>query len=417
MAVLTAALVGVALTRDDAPDAATVAGLTVPDEPVRAAVGDVDDPPAAGGGDDAEPAAAAAETTTTTTSTTTTTVALAPDDGKRSDERVLVDAFTVTDDDLQPKSIVASGDGLFFAQNMMYRHNVAVFDRSGTEVALIPDDVDLAAFGVDGGAVVQGSPVEAAFTPDGRFVYVSNYKMFGPGWNPVADDSCDRGSWDDSFVYKIDVATFDIVAVVPTGAVPKFLAVSPDGSRLVVSNWCGFDVSVIDTATDTELGRVDVGRHPRGIAIRSDSRYAYVTVMGEARIDVIDLQSLNVVNAIRDAAGTTPRHLVLSGDDRFLYVSNHKMNSVRKIDLGTGEVAGVASTGTETRTMAIADDGASLYVVNYQDGTVSKVRTSDMAVIQTVYSGVHPVGITYDADTRQVWVANYAGSLRVFRDE
>jgi YVTN family beta-propeller protein len=353
---------------------------------------------------------------TTTVSTTTVSVPAAPVDGKTSDQRRLVDAFTVRDDDLQPKSIVASGDGLFFAQNMMYRHNVAVFDRSGTEVGVIPDEVDLSAFGFEGG-VVQGSPVEAAFTPDGRHVYVSNYKMFGPGWNPVADDGCDRGDWDDSFVYKIDVATLSIVAVVPTGAVPKFLAVSPDGTRLVVSNWCGFDVSVVDTATDTELGRVDVGRHPRGIAIRSDSRYAYVTVMGEARIDVIDLRSLNVVNSIDDAAGSTPRHLVLSDDDRYLYVSNHRMNSVRKIDLDTGQVVGVASTGTETRTMAIADDGASLYVVNYQDGTVSKVRTSDMTVLQTVASGVHPVGITYDAVTRQVWVANYAGTLRVFRDE
>ncbi len=349
-------------------------------------------------------------------STSTTVVPLAPDDGKTSSQRVLVDAFTVADPDLQPKSIVASGDGLFFAQNMMYRHNVAIYDRSGNQVATIPDEVDLAAFGVDGGVTAQGSPVEAAFTPDGRYVYVSNYKMFGDGYRPVADDSCDRGSWDDSFAYKIDVRTFEIVAVVPTGAVPKYLAVSPDGSRLVVSNWCGFDVSIIDTASDTELGRVDLGRHPRGVAIRSDSRFAYVTVMGEARIDVVDLQSLNVVNTVPDV-GTTPRHVLLSSDDRFLYVSNHKMNSVRKIDLQAGTVVGTATTGTETRTMALSDDGESLYVVNYQDGTVSKVRTSDMEILQTVYSGVHPVGITYDADTRQVWVANYAGTLRVFRDE
>ena len=240
--------------------------------------------------------------------------------------------------------------------------------------------------------------------------------MFGDGYNPVADDSCNRGSWDDSFVYKIDVATFEIAAVIPTGAVPKFLAVSPDGSRLVVTNWCGFDASIIDTATDTELGRVDLGRHPRGVAIRSDSRYAYVTVMGEARIDVVDLRSLGVVNTVADA-GNTPRHLVLSDDDRYLYVSNHKMNSVRKIDLSLGQVVGIANTGVETRTMVLSDDGESLYVVNYQDGTVSKVRTSDMEILQTVYSGVHPVGITYDADTRQVWVANYAGSLRVFQDQ
>jgi len=424
---LTAVLVAFAVTRDAPAEPTVIQGADPSQVTSQVADGAAQD----GDGqtqealtqeDLTQPAATAAEsapivtTTTIAPTTTTTTLALVPDDGKTSAERLLVDAFTVQDADLQPKSIVSSGDGLFFAQNMMYRHNVAIYDREGNQLATIPDEVDLAEFGIDGGVVAQGSPVEAAFTPDARFVYVSNYKMFGAGYNPVADDNCDRGSWDDSFVYKIDTTAFEIVAVIPTGAVPKHLAVTPDGSRLVVSNWCGFDVSIIDTATDTELGRVDVGRHPRGIAIRSDSRYAYVTVMGEARIDVIDLQSRNVVNTVPDP-GTTPRHVVLSSDDRYLYVSNHKMNSVRKIDLVAGAVVAVANTGVETRTMALSDDGESLYVVNYQDGTISKVRTSDMEILQTVYSGFHPVGVTYDPDTRQVWVANYAGSLRVFRDE
>ncbi len=343
------------------------------------------------------------------------TVALAPDDGKAAAERTLVEAFVVSDDDLQPKSIVASGTGLFVAQNMMYRHNVSVFDRTGTKIASIADDVDLAAFGVEGGGQAQGSPVEAAFTPDGRFVYVSNYKMFGDGWNPVADDDCDRGDWDDSYVYKIDTTTFEIVDVIATGAVPKYLAVSPDGSRLVVSNWCGFDVSIIDTTTDTELARVDVGRHPRGVAIPRDSEVAYVTVMGEAKIVVIGLDSFTVLREVPDA-GTTPRHIALSPDDRYLYVSNHRMNSVRKIDLQAGQEVGIASTGTETRSLVLSDDGTALYVVNYRDGTMSKVRTSDMEILQTLPTGVNPVGITYDAATRQVWVANYAGTLRVFTD-
>jgi YVTN family beta-propeller protein len=351
------------------------------------------------------------------TTTTTIPFPLAVDDGKTSSERRLVDAFTVSDEDLQPKSVVASGDGLFFAQNMMYRHNVAIYDRSGTKVGSIDDEVDLGDFGFDP-VTVKGSPVEAAFTPDGRYVYVSNYKIFGDGFSEVADDGCNRGDWEDSFVYKIDVEALEIVAVVPTGAVPKFLDVSPDGSTLVVSNWCGFDVSFIDTATDTEVARVDVGRHPRGVAIDKDSEVVYVTVMGEHRIDVLGLQSHQLLRSYgTDVSGTTPRHILLSDDDRYLYVTNHKMNMVRKIDLSSGAVVGTARTGTETRTMAISDDGESLYVVNYQDGTVSKVRTSDMEILQTVQSGVHPVGITYDTDTRQVWVANYAGTLRVFNDE
>ena len=95
---------------------------------------------------------------------------------------------------------------------------------------------------------------------------------------------------------------------------------------------------------------------------------------------------------------------------------SNKQNVVRKIDLAANRSVGIASTGTETRSMAIAEDGESLYVVNYRDGTMSKVRASDMTILQTLDTGVHPVGITYDPVSRQVWVANYAGTLRVFVD-
>ena len=361
------------------------------------------------------------ETSTTAPATTTTIAAnsttdTAPPDGKTSAERRLVSSFMVKSDDLQPKSIVSSETGLFFAQNMMYRHNVMVFDRAGNVITLIPDNVDLAAYGVAGGVEAQGSPVEAVFTPDGSYVYISNYKMYGEGFDPSASDDCDRGNWDDSYVYKISTATFQIEKVIATGSVPKFMAITPDGSRLLVSNWCGFDVSVIDISTDTEITRVDVGRHPRGIAITQNSRYAYVTIMGEDKILKLDLSGNYVVNSVGDA-GRTPRHVQLSPDDRYLYVSNNHENLIRKIDLQTNSDVGTAATGVEPRTMVISDDGESLYVVNYEDGTLSKVRTSDMAILQTELAGYHPVGVTYDKATRQVWVANYAGSLHVFVDQ
>jgi YVTN family beta-propeller protein len=353
-------------------------------------------------------------TVTTTAVATTAPTTLVPPDGRSSEQRRLSLVQVVSDAELQPKSIVHSGAGLFFAQNMMYRHNVSVYDRSGTKVATISDTVDLARFGLTAGPIVQGSPVEAAFSPGGRYAFVSNYKMYGPGYRPVADDDCDRGQWDSSFVYRIDTATFAIDAVIGVGAVPKYLAVTPDGRSLVVSNWCSFDVSVIDLATLSERGRVDVGRHPRGIAITSDSRLAYVTVMGEARIVVIDLATMALGELAN--AGSTPRHLVLSPDDRYLYVSNNLSGTVRKIDVANGTLVGEIATGRQPRSMVLADDGESLYVVNYVDGTLSKLRTADMALLQTERSGVHPVGITYDVATRHVWVANYAGSLSIFRD-
>jgi YVTN family beta-propeller protein len=61
-------------------------------------------------------------------------------------------------------------------------------------------------------------------------------------------------------------------------------------------------------------------------------------------------------------------------------------------------------------------DGLSLYVVNYLSNTVTKLRAADMAVLQTVPTGVHPIGVTYDRKTGDVWVAVYSGQLLVFAD-
>ena len=66
--------------------------------------------------------------------------------------------------------------------------------------------------------------------------------------------------------------------------------------------------------------------------------------------------------------------------------------------------------------MAIAPDGRSLYVVNYSSGSATKVRTKDMTVLQTVATNHHPIGITYDNATHEIWIACYSGTLRVYRD-
>lgn len=334
-------------------------------------------------------------------------------DGKRSDERVLTLFKTVTNDDLQPKSIVYSGNGLFFAQNMMYRHNVSVFDKDGNSVAKIDDTVNLADFGFSGGTV-KGSPVEAAFSPDSKFAYVSNYAMFGKGFTAAADDKCQGRDWEPSFVYRIDTAKFVIDQVIAVGAVPKFLAVSPDNKTLLVSNFCSQDVSVIDVATAKETKRVFVGSHPRGIAITRDNSIAYIAVMGASQ--VLRLDMVNLTTSAIDSAGTTPRHLVLSHDDKVLYISNNHAGTVRAIETSTSELIAQVRTGTEPRSMALSDDGESLFVVNYVDGTLSKIRTSDLKVIQVMRTGVRPVGVTYDPIMRRVWVANYSGSLKIYQD-
>lgn len=317
--------------------------------------------------------------------------------------------------EISPKSVASSGHGVVTAQNMMYTHTVTVYDsRSMRLRATIQDAVRLADFGVKGHpGVSRGAPVEAAFSPDGRYAYVSNYAMYGAGFGPEGSDTCSPSSgYDDSYVYRIDLRSNRIDDVYRVGAVPKVVAVTPDGSHVLVSNWCSYDLSVISTARGRVVRTIPIGAYPRGIAVAPSGRAAYVAVMGGSDLIRVDLRSWRTRSI---GVGSGPRAVVASPTGRFLYVTLNAEGRLVRVDLRTGREVGV-STGRAPRSLAIAPDGRALYVANYESGTVSKVRASDMRVLQTIDACVHPIGIAHDAPTGRVWVACYGGQILVFAD-
>lgn len=376
----------------------------------------------AGAGADSSPKG----TSTTTSTTTTTTVEVAapeltPDRAQgaegSSGQTGLVRVQALGGKTMSPKSVVASSKGVVFAQNMMYHHTISVFSAEGALVRTIPDAVNLAEYGIKGHpGVSKGAPVEMAFSPDGKTAWVSNYSMYGDGFGPEGSDKCSPGDGTDpSYLYRIDVEKLTITNVIAVGAVPKYVAATPDGSKVLVSNWCTWDLSIVDTRTNTEIKRVPLGgRYPRGIAASGDSKMAYVAIMGSDRIVSVDLATFEAKTFASPGAG--PRHIVISPDSKTLYVSNNRGGNVVRIDRATGNVTGKVATGSQPRSMAISGDGEALYVVNYNSATMTKVKAADMSVMQTVQTDHHPIGITYEPTLRRVWVANYGGRVLVFDD-
>ncbi len=317
---------------------------------------------------------------------------------------------------LSPKSVVHSGKGLFFAQNMMYSHTINVYDRQYNLVKTIPDQVKLADYGYPQYAgTQQGAPVEAAFSPNGDTAWVSNYQMYGAGFSSSADDDCSPSqNLDPSFLYRIGTKNLGIDKVIQVGAVPKYVETTPNNQYVLVSNWCSWDLSVVDPVQNKEIRRIQLGPYPRGIAVDRASQTAYVAIMGSYDIAIVNLKDFSV-DWLR-AVGHSPRHLNIDPAGQFLYATLNGENQVAKIDLKTRTVVRKVATGNAPRSMAISGNGEFLYVVNYDSDTVSKVRTADMQVVQNVAVNSAPIGVTYDDDTHQVWVASYSGSIQVFQD-
>ena len=316
--------------------------------------------------------------------------------------------------DISPKSVVASGTGLVTAQNMMYTHTVTAYDADGELLATIPDSVTLSDFGIDKQGEFQGAPVEAAFTPDADHVYVSNYSMYGPGFREGSDKCSPADGTPPSYLYRISTESWEIDQVVPAGAVPKYVAVTPDGAKVLATNWCTWDLTIADTGTGQVTDTIDIGRYPRGIAVTQDSSTAYIAVMGTTDVARVNLAD-GSISWIR-GVGQGPRHIVLSPDDAYAYVTLNKDGQVAKIDTATGQVVQKVSTGSQPRSMDISTDGTAVYVVNYDSSTMTKLATEDMSTLQEVTTGYHPIGIAYDDLTGRVWVANYGGTIDIWDD-
>jgi YVTN family beta-propeller protein len=317
---------------------------------------------------------------------------------------------------ISPKSVASSGTGYVTAQNMMYRHTISVYDASTLKlVKTISDAVHLSRLGFPQyPGVVRGAPVEAAFSPDGRYAYVSNYSMYGSGFGPEASDSCTPSSgYDRSFLYRVDMRKLVIDRAYHVGEVPKVVAVTPDGRYVLATNWCSWDLSVVSTLSNREVRRIPIGPYPRGIVVEPNGSAAYVAIMGGNQLVRIDLHHWT---SSRIYVGQGPRAEALSPNGRYIYVSLNAEGRVAKLDAWTGVVRAKVSTGSAPRSLTIAPDGKAIYVVNYESGTVTKLRTSDMSTLETIDACFHPIGIAYDNATRRVWVACYTGSIRVYND-
>jgi YVTN family beta-propeller protein len=145
------------------------------------------------------------------------------------------------------------------------------------------------------------------------------------------------------------------------------LAASPDGRRLLVTNYGRDSVSVIDTDTCRVIDTVAVDE-PFAIAMGSqDADRAYVSTVSTAydSIEVIDVSTNTVIGTHQLALSVSD--LVVSPDGKYVYASRNGARGadVAVLDTATDMVKTIelaTEPGTTTECVHVSSDGARLYV-------------------------------------------------------
>jgi YVTN family beta-propeller protein len=103
-------------------------------------------------------------------------------------------------------------------------------------------------------------------------------------------------------------------------------------------------------------------------------------------------------------------HIILSPDDRFVWVANPDNNSVTVINVGGDLDVKVAEilVGAEPQCVAITPDGLKVYVTNMGSGTVSVINAVTGQVFRVIPVGTEPFGCALTPDGTKLYVANFS---------
>jgi YVTN family beta-propeller protein len=219
----------------------------------------------------------------------------------------------------------------------------------------------------------------------------------------------------DNTVTVIDAATNGFVMNIDVGCNPLGIALNADGSRAYVTV-CGADhacatcpvppavgdVQVIDTTTNLVIQTIPVGIFPRGVVVSPDGTRVYVSNLCATGGLNCTPGSVSVIDAGANMVLTTvpgipsPAAVVVNPTGTLLYVvttPDTGPGSVSVVNTATNAVGPTIPLGNVPLGADLDPTGAKLYVANRDDNTVSVVDTAKNAVVATIPVGKLPLGL------------------------
>jgi phospholipase C len=242
-------------------------------------------------------------------------------------------------------------------------------------------------------------PHGIAITPDGKTAYVANT---GPNTGP-------GGSY---IVSVIDVASQTVTGTVDVGEAPQVVTISPDGSLVFVT--CADGVYAIPTSGGRVRRAPEPLHNAHGVSVTPDGTQAYVTDSERDQVVVLKTSDLRTVGRIR--VGRTPWNTAFTADGSTAYVTNTNDDTISVIDTASQKVTNAIPllppgtttdpTGTTQGTtfsqpnhqptaIELSPDG-NIWVACQTSSSVAVINTASNSVISTdVGLGFGPTGIAF----------------------
>ena len=207
-----------------------------------------------------------------------------------------------------------------------------------------------------------------------------------------------------------------------TGSMPKAVTVSPDGKKLVVTNFGNwgkhnlwwYDPSTLKFIDETNFGGKKKGEE--GNAVESvfspDSKLLYVSNFVENKLMVVDAETHAVIKAVD--VGLRPKIVILSHDGSKIVVANWDSFAATIYDTKDFKLLYKLKTNEHPRGMAITKTGK-LYVAGFEGDELDIYDGPDYSVHKKVKTCKHVRHMSLSPDHETLYLScYYLGQLGVW---
>jgi YVTN family beta-propeller protein len=283
---------------------------------------------------------------------------------------------------------------------------VFVANKAGTTVSVIDTTTNKVVQTIEGIEV----PEAARFSPDGKWVYVSQSA--------------------ENFLNVVERATGKITKRIPLSGHANDLAVTPNGKYVVVciATTPGY-IDIIDTASLTKVKSIQMKARMHDVVVTGDSKWAVGGSPAGKFAAFVNMETLAVDGMMEMDMGVMPLAMEnnADGSGNRLYLQLNQLNGFAVVDFKNRkeirrvehpkEPTGFGAGGAPSHGMEVAPDKKSIWVNSRPANAIFAYSIPDFKLLGRVdlpklqvagqpVRGSRPNWVTFSPDSKTVYVAN-----------
>ena len=202
---------------------------------------------------------------------------------------------------------------------------------------------------------------------------------------------------DDAKTSVYDPNTGKLIVAIPVGLEPEGVAISPDGSRVVVTSESTNMLHIINVPEHQIIANILVSARPRAATFSRDGKFIYASAEIGGEIVKVDVENGKILKKAEvGGEKAKPKDVMLSKDEKELYVAGGRADKVFVLDSDTMTIRKEIPVGKRVWGLAMSKDGRRIYTTDGVSNTVSVIDTSSNDVITTIPVGEMPWGVVID---------------------